>query len=475
MFDSAQWLWLLLGVFALAAVYVVLQLRRRRYVARFSNAGLLASIAPKRPGWRRHLTFAMLLLALTVLSVGVARPTAAVRVPREEATVMLALDVSLSMQATDVLPTRIDAAKKAAIKFADLLPPKINIGLVAFAKSAEVKVPPTIDRDSFKASVNSLELRESTAIGDAVEACLDAIRTFSASTTANGSKPPPAQIVLLSDGTSNSGKKPLDAAQDAVKQKVPVATIAFGTPSGTVDLPGEGVQPVPADRTTLHRLADATHGSFHTAVSEQEALRDLQGPRLADRLPDRPPRHQLALPGAGCPHRHGGRGHVAALGGPAGLGSVRHRRRRVPASDVIGAGQMHPCVQLGQSSGRRHEVADRGPAVVALEEQRQVPEERVDLLVLIAQHVLRAQRLGPVVHAPAVQRAVEVLDGEQSRRGVEHERDGRDLRPLPAARVGVGRPARSGAVRRAQAAARPVATRGRTGGAPEAPSPLSRR
>jgi Ca-activated chloride channel family protein len=85
-----------------------------------------------------------------------------------------------------------------------------------------------------------------------------------------GSKSPPAQIVLLSDGTSNTGKKPLDAAQDAIKQKVPVATIAFGTPSGTVDLPGEGVQPVPADRTTLHRLADATHGSFHTAVSEQE-------------------------------------------------------------------------------------------------------------------------------------------------------------------------------------------------------------
>jgi len=270
MFDSPQWLWLLLGVLALAAVYVVLQLRRRRYVARFSNAGLLASIAPKRPGWRRHLTFALLLLALTVLSVGVARPTAAVRVPREEATVMLALDVSLSMQATDVLPTRIDAAKKAAIEFADLLPPKINLGLVAFAKSAEVKVPPTIDRDSFKAAVTSLELRESTAIGDAVEACLDAIRSFSTSTTVKGSKSPPAQIVLLSDGTSNTGKKPLDAAQDAIKQKVPVATIAFGTPSGTVDLPGEGVQPVPADRTTLHRLADATHGSFHTAVSEQE-------------------------------------------------------------------------------------------------------------------------------------------------------------------------------------------------------------
>jgi Ca-activated chloride channel homolog len=269
-FASPMWLWLLVGVLVLAAVYVVLQLRRRRYVARFANAGLLASIAPKRPGWRRHLTFALLLVALAVLALGVGRPTAPARVPREEATVMLALDVSLSMQAQDVLPTRIEAAKNAAIKFADLLPPKINLGLVAFAKTAEVKVPPTIDRDSFKAAVSALELRESTAIGDAVESCLDAIRTFARSTTVKGSKPPPAQIVLLSDGTSNSGKKPLDAAQDALKEKVPVATIAFGTPTGTVTLPGEGVQPVPADRTTLHRLADATHGTFHTAVSEQE-------------------------------------------------------------------------------------------------------------------------------------------------------------------------------------------------------------
>lgn len=269
-FASAQWLWLLLAVLALAVFYLLVQMRRRKYVARFANAGLLASIAPRRPGWRRHLTFALLLIALCVLSVGVARPTAAARVPREEATVMLALDISLSMQATDVLPTRIDAAKKAAVEFADLLPPKINLGLVAFAKAAEVKVPPTIDRESFKAAVNGLQLQESTAIGDAVESCLDAIRTFAQATTVKGAKPPPAQIVLLSDGTSNSGKRPLDAGQDALKAKIPVATIAFGTPTGTVDLPGEGRQLVPADRTTLHQLANLTHGTFHTAVSEQE-------------------------------------------------------------------------------------------------------------------------------------------------------------------------------------------------------------
>ncbi|MGI8881355.1 MAG: VWA domain-containing protein [Jatrophihabitans sp.] len=269
-FASPQWLWLLLGVVALIGVYVVVQLRRRQYVARFSNAGLLASIAPRRPGWRRHLTFALLLAGLSVLSVGVARPTAAARVPREEATVMLALDVSLSMEATDVLPNRLDAAKTAAEKFADLLPPKINLGLVSFAKSAEVKVPPTVDRASFKAAVASLQLRESTAIGDAVEASLDAINTFTISTTAKGSKPPPAQIVLLSDGTSNSGKDPKDAAADAVKAHVPIATIAFGTPTGTVELPGEGVQSVPADTKTLAALADLTGGTFHTAVSEQE-------------------------------------------------------------------------------------------------------------------------------------------------------------------------------------------------------------
>jgi Ca-activated chloride channel family protein len=269
-FASPAWLLLLVGVAALLAAYVVLQLRRRKYVARFANTGLLASVAPKRPGWRRHLTFALLLIALSVLSLGVARPTAPARVPREEATVMLALDVSLSMQATDVLPTRIDAAKKAAVQFADLLPPRINLGLVAFAKAAEVKVPPTIDRDSFKAAVNSLQLAESTAIGDAVDACLDAITTFTKSTTVKGTKPPPAQIVLLSDGTSNSGKRPQDAAEDAVRAKVPVATIAFGTSTGTVTLPGEGPQVVAVDRPALQQLAQRTGGTFHAAVSENE-------------------------------------------------------------------------------------------------------------------------------------------------------------------------------------------------------------
>jgi len=268
-FSSPAWLALLGAVALLAICYAVLQNRRKKYVARFSNVALLASVAPRRPGWRRHLTFALLLAALAVLSIGVARPTAAVRVPRDRATVMLAVDVSESMQATDVLPTRLDAAKAAAKQFADILPGRINLGLVKFGGSAAVVLPPTIDRDAMKNSVASLELESSTAIGDAVFASLDAISTFAKTTTAKGDQPPPARIVLMSDGANNKGRSVTDAIAEAKSQHVPVSTIAFGTDTGTVTIDGETV-PVPADKVTLSQLASQTGGSFHTAASEQE-------------------------------------------------------------------------------------------------------------------------------------------------------------------------------------------------------------
>src|SRR6476646_3318032 len=117
---SPAWLLLLIAVALILIAYVVVQLRRKTYVARFSNVALLGSVAPRRPGWRRHLTFALLLIGLSVLSVGAARPAATVKVPLERATVMMAIDVSLSMEATDVLPTRIQAAKAAAKTFVDV-------------------------------------------------------------------------------------------------------------------------------------------------------------------------------------------------------------------------------------------------------------------------------------------------------------------------------------------------------------------
>jgi len=254
-FASPLWLLVLVAVLAVGLAYLLMQLRRRRFVARFSNIQLLASVVPRRPGWRRHLTFALLLASMTVLSLGVARPTAAVRVPQEKATVILAIDVSLSMQATDVLPRRVDAAKQAAQTFADQLPKRINLGLVKFGGRASVVVPPTLDREAF--------------IGEAVFACLDALNTFTRATTAANDKPAPARIVLLSDGSNTVGRSVADAATAAKKANTPVSTIAFGTDGGSVEVQGQTV-PVPSDKPTLRGLAQATGGSFHTAASAEE-------------------------------------------------------------------------------------------------------------------------------------------------------------------------------------------------------------
>jgi Ca-activated chloride channel family protein len=268
-FLSPEWLWLLVAVLGIAVAYLIVQMRRPTFVARFSNAELLGSVAPRRPGWRRHLTFALLLIALAVLSVGVARPAAAVRVPRERATVMMAIDVSLSMQATDVLPSRIVAAQEAAKTFVKELPPRINLGLVAFAGSANVLVPPSIDRNAVLKAIDGLQLQESTAIGEAVFTSLQAVTVFGQATTAKGDTPPPARIVLLSDGANNKGRTVVEAEAEARKDKVPVSTIAFGTDTGTVTFGGQLI-PVPADKVTLNDLAQTTGGSYHSAASAQE-------------------------------------------------------------------------------------------------------------------------------------------------------------------------------------------------------------
>jgi Ca-activated chloride channel homolog len=268
-FEAAGWLWLLLGVAALTALYVGVQLQRKKYVARFSNVELLGSVAPRRPGWRRHLTFGLVLVALALLSVGLARPSHAVNVPRERATVVVAIDVSLSMEATDVLPSRIEAAKVAAREFVDKIPTRINVGLVSFGGNASLLVPPTLDRDSVKVAVAGLKLEASTAIGEAIFTSLQAIDNFSKATTAPGDKPPPQRIVLLSDGSNTVGR-PIDQAIAAARKAgVQVSTIAFGTPDATITYGGRTVR-VPADENALSQIAAQTGGSFHTAHSEEE-------------------------------------------------------------------------------------------------------------------------------------------------------------------------------------------------------------
>ena len=264
-FQSPVWLLLLLVVVALVAFYVLLQLRRKAYAARFTNVALLGTLVPKRPGWRRHLSFGLVALALATLIVSLGVPAARVKVPRERATVMMALDVSLSMKATDIDPNRFRAMQTAAKQFVGVLPDRINLGLVAFSGTATTLVTPTTDRTQIRAAIDHLQLAESTAIGEAVFTSLTDIANFQ-STLGTSQKAPPARVVLLSDGYNTVGRSDTQAIDAAVAAKVPVSTIAFGTDYGTLDLDGETV-PVPVDRTTLKKIADDTGGSFSQAAS----------------------------------------------------------------------------------------------------------------------------------------------------------------------------------------------------------------
>ncbi|MGY1662042.1 VWA domain-containing protein [Geodermatophilus sp. SYSU D00705] len=268
-FQAPLWLLAVLAVVALVALYVVLQLRRKAYAARFTNVALLDTLVPKRPGWRRHLAFALVALGMVALLVSLAVPSTEVRVPRERATVVMAVDVSLSMQATDIEPSRFEAMQEAAKEFVDVLPPRINLGLVSFAGTATTVVTPTTDRGQVRAAIDNLDLAESTAIGEAVFTSLTAIQNYQAALDSSEEELPPARIVLLSDGYNTVGRDDTQAIDAAVDAGIPVSTIAFGTDYGTLDLDGERV-PVPVDRETLERVADETGGSYSEAASAAE-------------------------------------------------------------------------------------------------------------------------------------------------------------------------------------------------------------
>jgi Ca-activated chloride channel family protein len=265
-FLAGSKLWLLAVVAALAAAYVVLQGQRRRYAVRYTNLALLDRVAPRRPGWRRHLPAAALLLALATLVIATARPTRTVRVPRDRATIMVDIDVSLSMAANDVSPTRIEAAKSAADRFVDLLPARLNVGVVSFSGTAQVLVPPSTDRALVKSAIASLQLGQRTAIGEAIFASLTAIQAVPSSP---GQGPPPARIVLLSDGSTTSGRSNDEAASAAADAHVPVFTIAFGTDHGTVDVDGRSVE-VPVDKDALRAISQETNGQAFEASSAHE-------------------------------------------------------------------------------------------------------------------------------------------------------------------------------------------------------------
>jgi Ca-activated chloride channel homolog len=274
-FTHAWYFLYLVVVLALIAAYVVVQFARRRRVLRFANMELLQRIAPAvRVNRWRHVPAILLVIALVALTIAMAGPTHDVRIPRNRAVVMLVIDVSESMAATDVAPSRLDAAKEAGTQFTDELTPGINLGLIAFGGTATLLVSPTTNRAAMKSAIAGLHLEERTATGEGIFTALQAIASVGA-VMGGGDGPAPAHIVLESDGAENVPGDPdaprgaYMAARAAKDQGVKISTISFGTPNGTVEINGQDV-PVPVDDVTLQKITEIAGGeSFHADSLDQ--------------------------------------------------------------------------------------------------------------------------------------------------------------------------------------------------------------
>lgn len=272
-FLSPDRLWLLVLVPVLVGLYAVLATREARGRAR--HHGLHLQLPLDRP-WLRHLAVGLAVLSLVALTVAFARPKQDVMVPRERATIVVAIDVSLSMEADDVEPDRLGAAKDAAVGFTRSLPPKYNVALVSFSGTATVVVPPTQDRGVVTTAIEELTLQPSTAIGEGIYTSLAALNQVPPDPE-HPNDPPPARIVLLSDGFTTIGRPAAMAAEKAAEQDVPIYTIAYGTTRGTILIEGTR-QPVPVDYNELANVARISDGEAYRAESAgelKEVYRDI--------------------------------------------------------------------------------------------------------------------------------------------------------------------------------------------------------
>lgn len=276
----------LLLVPVLVLAYVWSERRRTSAQARFGNPDLLPNVVDRAPGRLRALPVVLLLIALGAMIVGVARPHATVSVPREEATVVLAIDVSRSMKATDVEPTRLDAARTAARTFLAEVPEKFRVGVVSFASRAVVGVAPTEDRALVEAALDSLTPGEGTAIGDAVAL---SVQVGQQEATAEEEAPPRA-ILLISDGARDGGRiEPAEAAATAKERSVPVYSVLVGTQDGVIEETLTGglrrIIRVPPSPQTLEQISSTTGGEFFAALDNEELSRVYEelGSRLGER------------------------------------------------------------------------------------------------------------------------------------------------------------------------------------------------
>lgn len=257
-------LWALIILPLLVIGYLVLlQLKRNRGM-RYTQTGIVGAVLPRQSQWRRHVAVAMALCSLVAITGAWARPAGTEKVPRERATVVVVLDQSMSMQADDVQPSRMDASKQAAKDFIAQLPATYNVAIVGLSGSSSVLAPPTTDRGMLNRVIDQMGLKDGTAIGDAITASLSAIKQAPGEQDAD---PAPGMVVLLSDGQNTGGNTtPEAAAQRAKDEKVPVNTIAFGTLNGYVDLDGQRFNVAP-DPAGLKQIADITGGKALDAKS----------------------------------------------------------------------------------------------------------------------------------------------------------------------------------------------------------------
>lgn len=272
-------LWWLLVVAALAVAYVAVLHWRRRTMLRFTSVELLDRVAPHRPGWRRHVVAGVQLLGLAAGVVAIARPIErSVERTASEGRIVVLFDVSLSMMATDVDPSRLDAAKEAARDFVDQVAPDVEVGLISFSGTVTTEVAPTLDREALDRGVEDLELAESTAIGDALVAgtrLLTQLADDSAGEDESGDAEDtaPGAIVLLSDGETTVGRPTAEGGETAAAANVPVFTIAFGTPEGTITDPMSGdTVPVAVQPGPLQDVAETTGGTAYEAATGSELV-----------------------------------------------------------------------------------------------------------------------------------------------------------------------------------------------------------
>lgn len=273
-FQHPVWLFLLVVPVAITIGYVIALRSKKRRTVRFGNFGVLRSVDTRGKRWFTHVPAVLLILSMLCLTIALAGPQSDQKVPRNRATVMLVVDVSLSMEATDVAPSRLEAAQQAATTFSNNLTQGVNLGLVSYAGTASMLVAPTTDRGPVVRAIDRLRLDERTATGEAIYTATQAITTFTDS-LGGPDQAPPARIVLLSDGKETVPADPTEergaftAAERAAEAGIPVSTISFGTMYGTVDIQGRP-QPVPVDDASLKTIAELSGGDFFTASSLEE-------------------------------------------------------------------------------------------------------------------------------------------------------------------------------------------------------------